>query len=150
MKIEAEKIVPVLVSANIGASTDTNSILMDTYHRATFIFTCGACTGDVTFTVTSGATDGAKTTQIPFRYAMGSAAIGSANCDVLSAVATDADGSVALTCTTKMVVIDVESSELASGHKWLTITAAATAGIVHGVAILAPRYSGSESASALA
>ncbi len=153
------KIVPIITSANIGASTDCDSIDMSKFRKATFIFTCGAFTGDGTFSVNSGLTEGAKTTAVPFKYAMGGAAIGTAtagsatSCDVLAATAKTTSGSptVALTCTTKMVVLEVDTIDMdtANGHNWLTATVAATAGILHGVAILAPRYTGNRSATAL-
>jgi hypothetical protein len=85
---------------------------------------------------------------------MGGAAIGTAvagstaSCDVLGAWA-DSSGSTALTCTTKVVVIEADASAMASGHKWLTGAIAATAGIIHVNAILEPRYSGNRSATAL-
>jgi hypothetical protein len=147
MRIEEQKVIPVLTSANIGASTAMDSIDITKLHRVTYLVTCGACTGDVTFTLTTGATNGATTTQVPFKYAMGSAAIGSTLSDVLSAEVNDADGSVALTCTTKMVVIDFDCAAAGAGHKFLTLTAAATAGIVHAVAVAEPRYAGSQSAT---
>lgn len=160
MKFESQKIVPLLTSANIGATTDFDSINMANFHRATIVVTCGACTGDVTFSANVGATEDAKTTAVTFRYALGGAAIGTAvagstaSCDVLGATAetTALAPTVAITCTTKMVVIELEASKIAAvaaGQPWLTITAAATAGIVHAVAILEPRYTGNRSATAL-
>ena len=155
--VECCKIVPLLTSANIGASTDMDSINMANYHLATIIVTCGATTGDVTFTANAGATEGTKTTAIPFRYALGGAAIGTAvagstaSCDVLGATS-DYVTTVALTSTTKMVVIEVRGDKIgatAPGLNWLTITAAATAGILHAIAILEPRYTNNRSATAL-
>jgi hypothetical protein len=154
MLSEKKKIVPLMTSANIGSTTDCDSINMANYHKATFIVTCGACTGDVTFTPTCGATEGAKTTAVPAYYALGGAAIGTAvagstaSCDVLGAY-TAADASAALTCTTKMVVIEIDAAAMASGQPWLTLTTAATAGILHVVAVLEPRYSGNRSVTAL-
>jgi hypothetical protein len=160
MKFESQKIVPILTSANIGASTDCDSINMAGAHRATFLVTCGATTGDVTFSLNAGATEGAKTTAVTFRYALGGAAIGTAvagstaSCDVLGATGetTAVAPTKDLTCTTKMVVIEVEASTMAaaaSGYEWLTLTVAATAGILHAVAILEPRYAGNRSSTVL-
>ena len=149
---ERLKIVPILTSANIGATTDCDSINMANFHKATIIVTCGATTGDVTFTPTCGATEGAKTTAVPFSYAMGGAAIGTAvagstaSCDVLGATGSHAS-TIALTCTTKMVVVEIDSA--AMSLPWLTLTVAATAGILHVVAILEPRYTGYRSATCL-
>ena len=152
---EDKKIVPVLVSANIGASTDFDSIDMSNYHKATFICTCGAFTGAGTFQFNTGVSEGATTTNIPFKHALGGAAVGTAvaastaSCDVLGAW-TDATTTAAITCTTKMVVCEVDMAATATaGHNWLTGTIAATAGIIHVVAILEPRYSGNSSVTAL-
>ena len=151
---ERFKIVPVVLSpTNFGATVDCQSINMKNFHRASFIFNFGACTGDVTFSCNSGATTGAKTTAMIFRYALGSAAIGSALCDVLGATGwtTTVAPTKALTCTTKMVVLEVEMSEVATqGHNWITVTLAATAGIVSGVALLIPRFASNVSVTAIA
>lgn len=143
---ERKKIVPLLTSADIGANTDTDSINMAGYKRATIIFTCGAFTGNGTFAAYSGATEGAKTTAVTFKYALGGAAIGTAvaastaSCDVLAATTktTANTPTVALTCTTKMVVVEIDAIDMdtANGHNWLTMNVAATAGILHAVAIL--------------
>jgi hypothetical protein len=152
---EKAKIVPLLTSANIGASTDLDSIDMSKYHKATFIFTCGAFTGNGTFSFTSGTTAGAKTTAVPCKIALGGAAIGTAvagstaSCDVLAAW-TAVTTTQALTCTTKMVVAEVDASDMTDGHSWLTGTVAATAGILHVVAILEPRFTSNRSETALA
>jgi hypothetical protein len=50
---------------------------------------------------------------------------------------------LAITCTTKMVVVEVSAAAMTSGDDWLTGTIAATAGICHCVAILEPRYGSS-------
>jgi len=151
---EDYKIVPLLTSANVGASTDFDSIDMSGYQKATIICSCGAFTGNGTFSFSSGATEGAKTTSVLFKHALGGAAIGTAvaastaSCDVLGAWA-DAATTAEITCTTKMVVIEIDAAAMAPGHKWLTGVVAATAGILHVTAILVPRYSGYRSGTAL-
>lgn len=152
---ELYKIVPLLVDdGDFGASIDLDSINMANYHKATFIFTFGAVTGDVTFSFASGATEGAKTTAVIANVALGGAAIGTAvagstvSCDVLGAWQA-LTTTLALTCTTKMVVAEVRASSIASGHNWLTGTIAATAGIGHCTAILEPRYTGNRSVTCL-
>jgi len=158
---EEKKIVPVCVSANIGATTDLDSINMANYHKATFIFTCGAFTGNGTFSFFSGASEGTKTTAVAFKHALGGAAVGTAvaastaSCDVLGAwadcplAASPATFTVAITCTTKMVVCEVDAAAMTDGESWLTGVIAATAGIVHVTAILEPRYTGNRSVTAL-
>jgi hypothetical protein len=155
MYSETAKIVPLLVDdGDFGASIDLDSINMANYHKATFIFTFGAVTGNVTFSFASGTTEGAKTTAVIAKAALGGAAIGTAvagsaaSCDVLGAWQ-DITTTLALTCTTKMVVVEVRASSMASGHNWLTGTIAATAGIGHCSAILEPRYASNMSGTCL-
>ena len=151
MLAENYKIVPVLVDdGDFGATIDLDSIDMSNYHKATFIYSFGATTGDVTFSFNSGASEGTKTTAVAAKAALGGAAIGTAvagstaSCDVLGAWQAITT-TLAITCTTKMVVVEVSAAAMntALGHKWLTGTIAATAGICHCVAILEPRYGAS-------
>jgi hypothetical protein len=152
---ERMKIIPLLTSANIGASTDLDSINAANAHKITFIFTCGSCTGDVTFSFNSGATNGAKTNAIPFKYGLGGAAIGTAvagstaSCDVLGATGS-ATTTQAITCSTKMVVCELDMGNVTQGDTWVTGTVAATAGIVHAVAIVEPRATNYRSGTMLA
>jgi hypothetical protein len=148
MIAENYKIVPILASANVGATSDTDSINISGFHKATVIYTCGAFTGDGTFSFNSGLTNAAKTTAVKFRHALGSAAIGATTADVLPAW-TAATTTAAITCTTKMVVCEIDLQQVSSAHKWLTGTIAATAGICHGVVILEARYKSGQSPTAV-
>jgi hypothetical protein len=152
---EMYKVVPLLNSADTGAGVSMDSINMKGFHHATIIITFGAVVGDAVLTVNSGATDGALTSALTFHHAVGGAAIGSANCDVLAADGTSAALTLtAATYTTKMLVLEVDGSDMdvANEEEWLTvaISSAGTSAIVHAVAILEPRYTGNRSVSALA
>lgn len=144
MLAETHKIVPLLTSANIGASTDTDSFDVTGANWITVIATCGAFTGDGTFSFNSGLTNAAKTNAVPFKYALASAAIGATTADVLAAW-TAASTTAAVTCTTKMVVFEIDPADITAGDKFLTMTAAATAGIIHVVAVIQPRYATGQS-----
>lgn len=149
------KVVPVMATADYNNGVDGDSINMKNYLRATFVLTFGAITGDAALTVNSGATNGAKTSALTFHYALGGAAIGSADCDVL---AEDAEAAtltlVAATYANKMLVVEVDAvkMDVANGENWLTLalSADASAGICHITAYLVPRYTGNRSESALA
>lgn len=156
MLAESYKIVPVMNSADISTSADTDSIDMSNYHKATFIFTFGAVTTDITFTPKSGITEGTKTTAVPSKYAAGGAAIGTAvaastaSCDVLAAWTATATTAVTTANTNTFYVIEISAASMTEGHDWLTITlTTATGGICHCVAILEPRYGSSRSGTAL-
>jgi hypothetical protein len=147
-------IVPVLYSADYSAGVDFDSINMAGYKRATFIIGFGAIVGDAILYMYSGADDSAKTSALPFRYAFGGAARGSANCDVFAATST----SEALTITgdtydNYMLLVDVDASEMdmANGEHWLTgnLSDAADSGIAFAFALLTPRYACESSLTAL-
>ena len=153
---ENKKIVPVMNSANISTSADTDSINMSGFHKATYIFTCGAVTTDITFTPKSGVSEGTKTTAVPSWYAVGGDVIGTAvaasqaSCDVLSAWTASATTHVTTANSNLMYVIEIDASDMTDGEEWLTITlTTATGGIVHCVVILEPRYSNNRSGTCL-
>lgn len=156
--IENLKIVPVLSDQdlNSAATMPGDSINMANYHRATFIVGFQTIGGAANYVkVYSGATDGATTTALTFRYAFGGAAAGSANCDVLAAWGTSANLTVAHgTYDNYMLIIDVLASEMGAGHKWLTIqfedTDTGATGNVQVHALLQPRFAGNRSVTALA
>lgn len=156
---EEKKIVPVLNydDMDTGTALDGDSINMKNYHRATFIVNLHDIgTASPVLYLYSGATDGAKTSALTFHYAFGSAAQGTADCDVFGTDSTSA----ALTLThgtydnyMLIVEIDADAMDVANSEEWLTIsfTDPGTAtGHVTVTAILEPRYTGNCSATALA
>jgi len=158
--IENYKVVPVLSDQDLtgtDAGMPGDSINMKGYHRCTFLVglqTLGGATATVA--VYSGATDGALTSALTFRYAFGGAAAGSASCDVLAAWDTSALLSLTHgTYDNYMLLIDVKAEEMdtANNENWLTIvfldTATGATGNVQVHAILEPRYSQNRSATAL-
>jgi hypothetical protein len=145
---EQYKIVPIVASTNIGATTDTDSINVRNYIRATVIYTCGTFTSNGTFTFNSGTSNGAKTNAVPFNYALGTAAIGATTADVLLAW-TNTETSAVLACTTKMLVCEIDIAALEPGDYYLTGTIAATAGAIHGIVILESRFTGNRSTTAV-
>ena len=158
--IENYKIVPVLSDLDLSTADATmpgDSINMKNYHRATFIVGLQTLAGaNATVKVFSGATDGALTSALTFRYAFMGAAAGSASCDVLAdwtsaAVVTLTHG----TYDNYTLIIDVPASamDLANNEEWLTIdfqdTPTGATGNVQVHAILEPRYTNNQSVTAL-
>ena len=154
---EEKKIVPVLNSADYGAGVTMDSINMKNFHRATFVLTFGAITGNAGLKAYSGATAAATTSALAFDYALAGGTIASSSADVLAAnAAATASSGITLTAATyasKMLVIDVDASQMdiANGEEWLhlVIDSSASSGICHAVAVLDPRYTGNRSATAL-
>ena len=143
------KIVPILNSANIGAGVDGNSLNMAKAHRAVFVILFGALGADsATLKFFSGAGDGTKTSALNYKYAIGSANVGSALCDVLGAeleVAT-----LTLTNTlhgSKMLVVEIDTNQMDmnNNENWLTmeLSSGATSGTCQVIAVIEPRYSDS-------
>ncbi len=157
MLSERKKIVPLLNSADVSTGSDCDSINMKGFHKATFIFTFGAVTTDIVITPKSGATAGTKTTAVPSQYAAGGAVIGTAvagstaSCDVLGVWTATATTVPLTAASNKVMVVEINASDMTSDEPWLTLTVAAgTGGICHCVAVLEPRYSGNRSATCLA
>jgi hypothetical protein len=150
---EKFKLVPIMNTADFTTGLNSDSINMKNYHKATILVSLGAVAGaGLVLQVFSGLTDGARTTALAFRYAHSSVAIGTALCDVL------ADWTIAATTGWAIgdaahdnfaCVIEIDAAEMTGN--WLTVYPnAGTAGIAHMWAILTPRYSGNQSATALA
>jgi len=159
MLAEQFKLVPVLSDGdlNAGVTLDTDSINMKNYHHATFIIGLQTLAGaSATLEAYSGATDGACTSALTVNSAFGSAAQGSANCDVLTAWTSGS--SVTLTHGTYdnyMLVIEVPATamDLDNGENWLTLRFTDPGGATGNVqvhAILKPRYANGQSPTALA
>lgn len=156
---EDYKIVPVGVplDLNSAATVDTDSINMKNFHRATFIIGFETlATESAVLTAYSGATDGACTSQLYFKYAFGSAAAGSANCDVLAAETLV--NTLTITHTTYdnyMLIVEIEADRMdrENAEEWLTLRftdPGGATGEVQVFAILEPRYSKNLSITALA
>ena len=160
---EEYKIVPVGsdIDLSTAAANDCDSINMKNYHHATFLVNFQTLGGAAIYVALySGATDGAKTSALTFQYALGSAAQGSTNCDVLSAwstVTTAASGVTIAHATydNYLMVIEAPSTimDLANNEDWLTLsfldTDTEATGNVSVIAILKPRYINNQSGSAL-
>lgn len=158
MLAEKYKFVPVLSDGdlNADATLSCKSINMKNFHAATFIVGLQTLGGaNPTIGVYSGATDAACTTIVPFKYAYGGAATGSASCDVLAAW-TDATDVVTIAHASKdnyMLILEVEADKMTDGHNWLTVQFAdpstGSTGNVQVHAILIPRFTSALSATAL-
>jgi len=154
MLAEQYKIVPVAKEIDVSGTVYTDSINMENYHSATFLFQLTALgTAGPTLTVNSGASNAACTSPMYFNYAFGGAAIGTAvaksvsaaSCDVLAAWTNAATLVVLHTYTTYMLVVEVEAASMdtANGEYFLTckfVEGSSGSGTVSAFAILRPRY----------
>ena len=140
------KIVPLLVSADINAGVDSDSVDMQGIKSATFLLqffaTLAGASGCI-IKLYSGVTHGAKTTAMTFNYKYGGAAVKSATADVFSAIATSAALQIATaTLASRMLIIDINADQITDGHRYLTleIGAEADAGELSIAALLDPMF----------
>lgn len=166
MFAEKFKIVPVANALDISAATAyTDSIKMSNFHKATFIIQLDATIAgaDSHLWAYSGAADATYTSPLPFKYAFGGAATGTALCDVLSAwtsnLSSGTPAAVHITFGTYpnyMMIVEVDAADMdmANQEEWLALgfldTDTGCLGTVVVTAILEPRYTANRSATALA
>jgi hypothetical protein len=158
MLAERFHIIPILSDQdlNAGATMDGDSINLKGANWVTFIVGLQTLAGaNPTVGVYSGASNGACTTFVPFKYAYGGAAAGSADCDYLDDW-TDAAAVVTIAHASKdnfMLIIEVDPCSVAAGHSWLTIEFAdpstGATGNVQVHAVVEPRFKGNRHPSML-
>ncbi len=142
---ETYKKVPLLASANINAGVDSDSINMKDFHAASFdiIFGPSYAGAGAIIKLFSGVSVGAKTTAMTFAYRYTGGAIKAASADILTTEATSAALQIATaTMVNRLLVIEVDASQMTLDHSWLTmeIGAEADAGEMTIMAHLVPRY----------
>ena len=154
------QIIPLLEPADYQAgSQDLDSINMRGLHWVDLVIMFGTITGNNAFVkLWSGATNGAKTTELAFKYRKGNADYNAASADVFGAytsVAIGASGLLLDDATAwdhRTVRIRVQADQLADGHEFLTVETddgSASALFVAALAIGCPRYDGATHTTAL-
>lgn len=141
------------IDLNGAAINACDSINMSKYHSCRFVVNFQTLDGAANYVIAySGATDGAQTSALTFRYGFGGAAYAAAGADVVSTWATSANLAVAhATYDNYMLIIDIDAKamDLANNEDWLTLTFQDTdtgaTGNVSVVAVLRPRYAGEQS-----
>lgn len=135
-------VINVCEPANYGsAGIEFDSFTMRDAPHADILVQFGAVTGNSVLSVYCGATAGAKTTLVPFRYRLASGDFKAASADQYADQATDADGQLTLTAATydhKVLVIMLDGAELTADKPYVTVDVDATATVLNmsGVAIL--------------
>ena len=150
MLAESVKVITVYSDQDLSAAATMpgTSIDMSLYHDCLFVVglqTLGEANPD--FTVYAGATSGATTAKIPFKYTLASAAFGAAGASTYAAWTTkDPAGNVTLAHASddnKTLLISVDAKSM-GGYRYLTLqfedTAIGATGNVQAHAILTPRY----------
>lgn len=152
--------IPLLVPADYQAGAqDFDSVNMGKLQRLSIAILLGAITGnDPVIKLYGGATAGAKTTEMAFKYRKSSADSPAASADVLGARTSIAAGGTGLTFTSsasfdlRMLRIDVESSEMPEGLPWLTVETddgSASVLLMSAIGVGEPRFQGDTLTTAL-
>ncbi len=140
--------IPVVEAKDYGsAGIDFDSVHIGRLLSLSFAINFGAITGNSILKVSTGATEGTKTTDIAFKYRFGGGDYKAASADILgdpTAVASTGLTLVAATFDHRLVVIEVDADNVTDGQPWVTLSIDATATVllVGGMGVGYPRYAG--------
>lgn len=130
--LDESNYVSVLEPADYEAGIDGDSFKLIAAAAGIFM-QFGAVTGDAVLSVYCGATVGAKTTLVPFRYRLSSGDFKAASCDLFGAETLDADGQITLTAATydhRVLAIHLDAAEIPETKPWITIELSAAASVL--------------------
>lgn len=147
------QIINLLEPADYQAgSQDFDSVHMGKLHKLRILISLGVITGEnPVFKLYGGATAGAKTTELPFKWRRSGADFGSAGSDVFGGRTAVAAGASGLTLNPvassdhRIIAIDINSDEMPDGLPWLTVESddgSASALLMCAIGIGWPRNSG--------
>jgi len=145
---ESRIFIPVVESKDYGsAGIDFDSVHMGRLHAVTFAINFGALTGNSVLKVSTGATEGTKTTDIAFKYRIGGGDYKAASADILGDETAVASTGLTLTATTfdhRLVTIELDSDAVTDAQPWVTVSIDSTASVLNvgGVAVGVARYPG--------
>lgn len=143
---ESLQFIPVVEAKDYGgAGIDFDSIHMGRLHSVSIAINFGAITGNSVLKVSTGATEGTKTTDIAFKYRFGGGDYKAASADILGDATAVASTGLTLTAATydhRLLVIEVDADNLTEGQPWLTVSIDSTANplLVGGMAVGRPRH----------
>lgn len=133
--------------ADHGSGVDGDSVNMGKMFRVMFVLMFNAITGDAVLTLSSGATNGTKTTSETFRYRLADADQGSATADTYADWATSS--ALTLSATTydnRSLIVEMDSDELTDGQPWLTLVLSGAASNLNVTVLMLgePRFSAND------
>lgn len=124
----------IIKPVDAEAGLDGDSVNMGKVHSICYKFAFGAVTGDAVLKFYVGATEGAKTTAVAFKYKLSAADQAAATSDQFAAAATDvASSGLTLTAATfdnRMVAIEFDSQAIPDATPWLTPELSAAASVL--------------------
>ena len=130
---EQFKIVPLTVSANVGAGgVDTKSINFGKIHKGCFLLNFGAITADDVLSVYVGAATATKTTAVAYKYRHAAADTTVALSDTYGALTDVPSTGLTLSATTfdnKLLIVEIGSQAIADATPWVTLEIAGSASV---------------------
>lgn len=115
------------------AGLDGDSVHMGKVHSIAYKFAFGAVTGDAVLKFYVGATEGAKTTAVAFKYRLSAADQAAATSDQFGAATDVASSGLTLTAATfdnRMVIVEFDSQAIPDATPWLTPELSAAASVL--------------------
>lgn len=143
---ESHILIPVVEAKDYGsAGLDFDSVHIGRLNSLSVAINFGALTGNSILKVSTGATEGTKTTDIAFKYRFGGGDFKAASADILGdpvAVASTGLSLVAATFDHRLIVIEIDSDAGTDAQPWVTVSIDATATVLNvgGVAVGSPRH----------
>lgn len=140
------KVVNLAEAKDYGsAGIDFDSVFMGLLYRLAAFFNFGAITGNSVLKIYGGATAGAKTTAIAFRYRLASGDYKATDADGFGSLIEVAATGLTLTATTfdhRQIVVDIQAADMPDGLPWLTIEVSnvATVLLLAALGVGEPRY----------
>jgi len=140
--------VPLVESKDYGsAGIDAQGVNLGKLHSLSAFFSFGAITGNTTLIVYNGATAGAKTTAIAFKYRLTAAAYKVALADQFGDAIAVASTGLVLTAATfnhKTIVVEIDADTVTDKQPFVTFSFdnVATVLLLAGVGVGVPRYPG--------
>lgn len=152
---ESLQFIPVVEAKDYGsAGVDFDSVHVGRLHGLSVAINFGAITGNSILKVSTGATEGVKTTDIAFKYRFGGGDFKAASADILGDATSVASTGLTLTAATfdhRLIVVEVDSDAVTDGQPWVTVSIDSTATVllVGGVAVGRPRHASHTSLTAI-
>jgi hypothetical protein len=143
---ESNILIPVVESKDYGsAGIDFDSVHIGRLNSLSIAINFGLLTGNSILKVSTGATEGVKTTDIAFKYRIGGGAFKAASADILGDPIAVASTGLTLTAATfqhKLVVIEIDADNGTDGQPWVTVSIDATATVLNvgGLGVGWPRH----------
>lgn len=152
---ERFQFIPVVEAKDYGsAGIDFDSVHIGRLQSLSFAINFGAITGNSILKVSTGATEGTKTTDIAFKYRFGGGDYKAASADILGDATAVASTGLTLTAATydhRLLVIEVDADAGTDAQPWVTLSIDATATVllVGGMGVAYPRYAGHTSVTVI-